>query len=159
MLKMKIIQPSKSEWGALCILVRKPLENGLPQPPRFVVDYRGLNSVTRGHGYSIPSIASVLDSISLGKVFAHCDLANGYWQIPLSPQNRHKSAFCTHVGLYEFLRLPFGLKTTPNTFQRILYIVFVDCLHQWLTVYVDDIIMWANTYRDALHTYDLLFAR
>ena len=69
MLKMKIIQPSKSEWGAPCILVRKPLENGLPQPLRFVVHYKGLNSVTRGDGYPIPSIASVLDSISLGKVF------------------------------------------------------------------------------------------
>ena len=72
----KISQPSKSEWGAPCILVHKPLENGLPQPPRFVVDYRGLNSVTRGDGYPIPSIASVLDSISLGKVFGHCDLVD-----------------------------------------------------------------------------------
>ena len=78
MLRMKIIQPSKSEWGAPCILVRKPLENGFPQPPRFVVDYRGLTSVTRSDGYAIPSIASVLDSISLGKVFGHCDLASGY---------------------------------------------------------------------------------
>ena len=78
MVKLKIIQTSKSEWGAPCILVRKPLENGLPQPPRFLVDYRGLNSLTRGDGYPIQSIASVLDSISLGKVFAHCDLASGY---------------------------------------------------------------------------------
>ena len=39
MLKMKIIQPTKSEWGASYILVRKPLENGIQQPPRFVVDY------------------------------------------------------------------------------------------------------------------------
>ncbi|XP_078374474.1 uncharacterized protein LOC144658021 [Oculina patagonica] len=159
MLKMKIIQPSKSEWGAPCILVRTPPENGIQQPPRFVVDYRGLNSVTHGDGYPIPSIASVLDSISLGKVFGHCDLASGYWQIPLHSQDRHKSAFCTHVGLYEFLRLPFGLKTAPNTFQRILNTVFADYLHQWLTVYVDDIIMWAQTHHDALRCYELLFAR
>ena len=159
MLKMKIIQPSKSEWGAPCILVRKPLENGVQQPPRFVVDYRGLNSVTRGDGYPIPSIASILDSVSQGKVFGHCDLASGYWQIPLRQQDRQKSAFCTHVGLYEFLRLPFGLKTAPNTFQRILNTVFADYLHQWLTVYVDDIIMWAQTQREALHSYELLFER
>ena len=81
------------------------------------------------------------------------------WQIPVSPQDHHKSAFHTHVRLYEFLRLPFGLKTAPNTFQRILNTVFADHLHQWMTVYVDDIIMWASTYRDALHTYELLFAR
>ena len=68
MLKMKIIQPSKSEWGAPCILVRKPLENGVQQPPRFVVDYRGPNSVTQGDGYPIPSIASILGSFSQAKV-------------------------------------------------------------------------------------------
>ena len=69
MLKMKIILPSKSEWVASYILVRKPLENGFQQPSRFVVDYRGLNSVTQGDGYTIPSIASILDSFSQGKVF------------------------------------------------------------------------------------------
>ena len=157
--KMKIIQPSKSEWGAPCILVRKPLENGIHQPPRFIVDNTGLNSVTKGDGYPIPSIASILDSISMGKVFGHSDLASGYWQIPLRSQDRHKSAFCTHVGLYEFLRLPFGLKTAPNTFQRILNTVFADYLHQWLTVYVDDIILWAQKHHDALQCYELLFAR
>ena len=70
-----------------------------------------------------------------------------------------KSAFCTHVGLSEFLWLQFGLKTAPNTFQRILNTVFADYLHQWLTVYVHDIIMWAHTYCDGLHTHELLFAR
>ena len=157
MLKMKIIQPSKSEWGASCILVCKPLENGIQQPPRFIVDYRGLNSVTTGGGYPIPSITSISDSISMGKAIGHCDLASGYWQIALRLQNRHKSAFCTHVGLYELLRLPFGFKTAPNTFQRILNTVFADYLHQWLTVYVDDNIMWAQTHHDALRSYELLF--
>ena len=159
MLKMKIIQPSKSEWGAPCILVRKPLENGFQQPPHFVVDYRGLNSVTKGDAYPIPFIASILDSISMGKVISHCDLSSGYWQIPLRSQDRHKSAFCTHVGLYQFLRLPFGLKTAPNTSPRILNTVLADYLHQCLTVYVDDIIMWAQTQHDALRCYELLFAR
>ena len=46
MLKLHILRPSFSSWGAPCILVQKPLEKGLPQPPRFVVDYRGLNTVT-----------------------------------------------------------------------------------------------------------------
>jgi len=137
----------------------KPLENGIQQPPRFVVDHRGLNSVTKGDGYPIPSIGSIRDLISMGKVFGHCDLASRYWQIPLRSQDRRKSAFCTHVGLYEFLRLPFGLKTAPTTFQRILNTVFADYLHKWLTLYVDDIIVWAQTHHDALRCYELLFVR
>ena len=81
MLKLHIIRPSFSSWGAPCILVWKPLEKGLPQPPRFVVDYRGLNTVTAGDGYPIPSVSNVLDALSGGKKFAKLDLANGYWQV------------------------------------------------------------------------------
>ncbi|XP_068756924.1 uncharacterized protein [Montipora capricornis] len=159
MLKLKIVQPSQSEWGSPCILVRKPPEKGQLQPPRFVVDYRRLNSVTQGDGYPIPSISSVLDALGQGKVFAKCDLVSGYWQIPIRPSDQHKTAFCTHLGLYEFLRLPFGLKTAPNTFQRILNTVFADYLHKWLVVYVDDIIQWTMTDEEALAHYSLLFQR
>ena len=155
----KIIQPSQSEWGSPCILVRKPPEKSKLQPPRFVVDYRRLNSVTQGDGYPIPSISSVLDAVSQGKVFAKCDLVSGYWQIPIQQSDQPKTAFCTHLGLYEFLRLPFGLKTAPNTFQRILNTVFADYLNKWLVVYVDDIILWTMTDEEALEHYSLLFQR
>ena len=126
---------------------------------RFVVDYRGLNAVTKSDGYPIPSIACVLDSISQGKVFGCCDLASGNWQIPLRKNDQHKSALCTHVGLYHFLRLPFGLKTASNTFQHILNTVFVEYLHCWLIVYVDDLITWAQTQAGALEQYALLLHR
>ena len=145
MLKLHIIRPSFSSWGAPCILVRKPLEKGLPQPPRFVVDYRGLNTVTAGDGYPIPSVSNVLDALSGGKKFAKLDLASGYWQVLVNPDHMHKTAFATHLGLYEFLRMPYGLKTAPQTFQRILNSVFADFLYQWLIIYIDDVIVWANT--------------
>ena len=67
MLAPNIIRPSHSAWGAPCILVRKPLEKGLPQPPRFVVAYHGLNTVTSGDGYPIPSVHNILDALSAGK--------------------------------------------------------------------------------------------
>ena len=159
MLRLKIIQPSHSEWGSPCILVRKPPEKGKLQRPRFVVNYCRLNSVTQGDGYPIPSISSVLDALSEGKVFAKCDLVSGYWQIAIQQSDQHKSAFCTHLALYEFLRLPFGLKTTPNTFQRILNTVFADYLQKWLVVYLDDIIQCTMTDEEALEHNSLLFMR
>lgn len=140
MLKFKIIQPSQSEWGSPCTPVRKPSEKGQLQPPRFVMEYHRLNSVTQGDGYHILSISNVLDAVSEGKIFAICDLVSGYWQMLIPHSDQHKTAFFTHLGLYEFLRLPFALKNAPNTFQRILNTVFADYLHKWLVVYVDDII-------------------
>ena len=116
-LKLHIIWPSFSTWGAPCILVHKPLEKGLPQPPRFVVDYRGLNTVTSGDGYPIPSVSNVLDALSGGKNFAKLDLASGYWQVLVNPDHVHKTAFATHLGLYEFTCMLYGLKTAPQTFQ------------------------------------------
>ncbi len=87
MLRLCIVQPSHSAWGAPCILVRKPLEKGKPQPPRFVVDCRSFNTVTKGDGYPIPNVSNVLDAISGGKYLAKLDLASGYWQIPVSPKH------------------------------------------------------------------------
>ena len=104
MLKLHIIQPSTSEWASPCILVRKPPIKGVPQSPRFVVDYQNLNSVTPGDGYSIPSVDDILDAICIGKYFGKLDLASGYWQLLLNPRDRTETAFSIHLGLYEFLR-------------------------------------------------------
>ena len=145
--------------GSPCILVRKPPQKGKQHPPRFVVDNRRLNSVTQGDGHTLPSILSVLDVVSQGIVFAKCALVSGHWQISIRPSDRHKTAFCTHLELYEFRRLPFELKTAPNTFQRILNTVCAEYLQKWLVVYVDDIIQWAITNKEALEQYSVLFQR
>ena len=114
------------------------------------MDYRRLNSVTQGSDYPILSISNVLDAVSQGKVFAKCNLVSGYWQIPIRQSDQHKTAFCTHLGLYDFIRLPFGLKTAPNTFQRISNTVFADFLHKWVVAVTDE---------EALAFYSLLFQR
>ena len=130
---------------------------GLPQPPRFLVDYGGLNTVTAGDGYPISSVSNVLDALSGGKKFAKLDLASGYWQVLVNPEYAHKTAFATHSGLYEFLRMPCGLQTARQTFQHILNSVFADFLYQWLIIYIDDVIVWANTDHEALSRYELVF--
>ena len=159
MLRLRIIEPSHSPWGAPCILVRKPLENGKPQPPRFVVDYRGLNAVTKGDGYPIPNVSNILDAISGGKFFAKLDLASGYWQVPVNPKHKEKTAFVTHLGLFHNLRLPFGLKTAPQCFQRILNTIFTDFLYQWLIIYIDNCITWSDSFSEALHHYEFILQR
>ena len=71
----------------------------------------------------------------------------------------HKTSFATHLGLYEFLRMPYGLKTAPQAFQRILNTVFADSLYRWLIIYINDVIVWSNTYQEALSRYELIVDR
>ena len=154
MLKMHIVKPSHSQWGSPCILARKPTEKGVPQPPRFVVGYRGLNEVTVGDGYPIPSVSNILDALSRGTLFGKLDSASSYQQVLVNPQHVHKTVFSTHLGLYEFLRMPYGLKTAPQTFQRILNSIFSDFLYNWLIIYTDDLIVWSANEMEALQHYD-----
>ena len=159
MLRLRIIEPSHSPLRAPCILARKPLENGKPQPPRFVIDYRGLNAVTKGDGYPIPNVSNILDMLNDGKLFAKLDLASGYWQVPVNPQHKEKTAFVTHLGLFHNLRLPFGLKTALQCFQRILNTIFTDFLYKWLIIYIDDCITWSNSFTEALFHYESILKR
>ena len=57
------------------------------------------------------------------KCLAQLDLHSAYWQIPMDHTDREKTAFTTQNGLYEFLRMPFGLASAPSTFQRMMEIV------------------------------------
>ena len=77
----------------------------------------------------------------------------------LNPRDRAKTAFSMHLGLCEFLRLPFGLKTAPKTFQRILNTVVCEFLYKWLVIYIDDCLIWADTQQEALHRYELILKR
>ena len=101
-------------------------------------------------------VSNVLDALSGSKTFAKLDLASGYWQVLVNPDHVHKTAFATHLGLYEFTRIPYGLKTAPQTFQRILNSVFADFLYQWLIIYIDDVTVWANTDLEALSRNELV---
>lgn len=66
------------------------------------------------------------------------------------PGDRHKTAFTTPVGLYEYNGIPFGLCNTPGMFQRLMQTIFCEELLQILLVYLDDIIVYSDTIADHL---------
>ena len=88
-------------------------------------NYRKLNSVTISDGYPILPLGNILDNLRSGKYYSKLDLASGYWQIKLCTFDRQKTAFNAHLGLYQFLCLPLGLKTASSMFQRVLNTVFL----------------------------------
>lgn len=104
MLRQGIRRPSFSPWAAPVFLVKK--KSG---EHRFCVDYRRLNDVTKRDVYPLPRMDDVFDRLTGAKFFSSLHLKSGYWQVPDAGADRSKTAFVPPDGLYEFLRLPFGL--------------------------------------------------
>ena len=69
------------------------------------------------------------------------DLASGYHQIAMHPDEQHKTAFVKPVGLFEYTRMPMGLSSAPATFQRLIQSTMSDFLFQFLLVYLDDLLV------------------
>ncbi len=75
------------------------------------------------------------------KVFSSLDLLNGYWQISMAPESREITALSTPNGHFECIRMPFGLKGAPLTFQRTMNNIFGDMLGNSVYIYLDGIII------------------
>ncbi|TKR72015.1 hypothetical protein L596_019538 [Steinernema carpocapsae] len=142
-LRQGIIRKSHSSWASPIVLVRK--KDGAI---RMCVDYRKLNSVTIKDAFPIPKINDLLMSFSNKKYFSTFDLHSGYWQIRMEGDSIEKTAFTTPVGLYEFTVMLFGLTNAVATFQRFIESLFDDLLHNFVYVYVDDILVASETWED-----------
>ena len=136
MLEMKIIRPSVSPWASGVVIVPKP-----DRTIRFCVDYRKLNAVSKMDAYPLPRVDEMLEKVASAKYISTLDLTKGYWQIPLERSSIEKTAFITHRGLFEFLVMPFGLKTAPATFQRMMKERVLKGLEDFADGYIDDIVV------------------
>lgn len=135
------ISRSSSPYGAPILFARKK-DGGL----RMCVDYRALNSITTKNRYPLPRMKDLLDKLGKARVFSSLDLASGFWQIPVHPRDRHKTAFNTPFGKFEWNVMPFGLCNAPATFQAMMDEVMHDfILEGWLVVYMDDVLIYSDT--------------
>ena len=105
-------------------------------------DYDRLNTLTFPDRYPLPNIANFTSRISGSTVFSKLDLQKGYYQVPVAPEDVKKTAIITPFGIFEFLRMPFGLRNAGNTFQRLMDQVLGDL--PFCFVYVDDILIFSK---------------
>ena len=114
----------------------------------MVLDFRKLNEKEIGDSYSLPNINDILDSPGSAKYFSVFDLATSFHHIKMDPKDFYKTTFSASHGHYEFDRMPFGLKTAPATFQRLMYLTLTGLIGTELFVFLDDIVIYANTLRE-----------
>ena len=146
MLFNDIIEPSSSPYNSpVWIVPKKPDPQTGKSRWRMVIDYRKLNEKTINDAYPLPLITDILDQLGSAKYFSVLDMASGFHQIELDENSRQKSAFSCGNGLYQFKRMPFGLKTAPATFQRLMNIVLSGLNGVEMFVFMDDVIIYANS--------------
>jgi hypothetical protein len=157
MLDLGVIEPSSSPWSSPVVLVTK--KDGYT---RFCVDYRKLNDVTVKDAYPLPLISDCVEALSGAKYIGTMDVNSGFWQVGLDPMNREKTAFSTSLGLYQFVSMPFGLCSSPSTFQRLMQNVLRGLQWEECQLYMDDVIVPGASFQESLlrmeHTFDRLLS-
>ena len=154
MLEKNVAEPSDSAWASPIVLATKSDGSW-----RFCVDYRKLNECTIKDSYPLPRIDETLDTLSGSEWFCTSDLASGYWQGAMSEEDKHKTAFTTRRGLFQFRVMPFGLANAPATFQRLMELVLRGMQWEQVMVYIDDVIVFAPTFDEVIDRLDNVLSR
>ena len=155
MLEAGVISPSNSPWASPIVIV--PKKDGTK---RVCVDYRkGVNKVLRNNSYPLPDISDILSSLHQAKYFSYVDLKSGYWQVEVEPEDRQKTAFVCHAGLFEFNVMPFGLSSAPPIFQELMNKVLGQAMYKYAIAYLDDVIIYSSTFQEHLNHLAEVFSK
>ena len=147
---MGIIRPSSSTWASPLHMVQKP--NGEWRP---CGDYRRLNDVTTPDRYRTPNVQDFTSHLAGATIFSKIDLVRAYHQIPVEESDIAKTAIIPPFGLFQFCRMPFGLRNATQTFQRFMDDICRDL--DFVFVYLDDILVASRSQEEYLHHLRALF--
>lgn len=145
LLEQAIIRPSLSPYSSPVVVVKK--RDG---SYRMCVDYRAVNACSVDMKYPMQNTKAVLERMVGKRVFGVMDLRSGFHQIPLEESAIPLTAFSTTDGLFEYVRVPFGLKNAPPFFQQTMSTVLSGLVGNVCEVFVDDIIVHGEDDADFL---------
>ncbi|CAO1616796.1 unnamed protein product [Parajaminaea phylloscopi] len=151
LLQWDVIEPSTSCTSYPVLLIK--------QGPkwRFCVDFRGLNTITVTDRYPLPQTDDIFGALSESRLFSVLDAVKGFNQLPVHPDDRHKLAFVCHKGLYQYKRMPFGIKNGPAWFQRFMDRLLGALRWNCAMVYLDDVVVFTRTLEEHVDALRKLF--
>lgn len=141
-----------TDWCAGMVVVAKPKatttssDGVVTHKVRICVDLTHLNESVRREKHDLPSVDQTLGRLARAKVFTKLDANSGFWQIPLSPNCQELTTFITPFGRYCFRRLPFGITSAPEHFQKRMSAV-LDGLSGVLCM-MDDIVIFGASSKE-----------
>ena len=134
----------ESEWAAPTFVQKKKTGD-----VRILMDFRKLNAVIKRKPFPLPKISDLLQKLSGFKYATAIDLSMGYYHIPLDEESQKLCTTILPWGKYQYLRLPVGIKNSPDIFQSIMMDLLGDL--EYAKTYIDDIMITSNgTYEDHL---------
>ena len=143
MLDAGVTKESVSEWASSPVLIRK--RDG---SVRWCIDYRALNYVTVKDKFPLPLVEDCLDTLAGNIRFSKLDANSAYWQVQVKEEDRKKTAFLTKFGLFEHVKMGFGLTNAPATFSRVVNLILRGLTWKTILAFLDDILVMGKTFEE-----------
>lgn len=135
-----IIRESESPFASPVVIVKK--KSG---KIRLCIDYRKLNAQTIKDAYALPNIEDTFTALTGSRSFSVMDLKSGFYQVEMAEEDKHKTAFVTPMGFWEFNRMLQGVTNAPSTFQRVMEKCMGSLNQKEVLVFIDDLIVFSET--------------
>ncbi|MBW0463857.1 hypothetical protein O181_003572 [Austropuccinia psidii MF-1] len=127
---------------------------------RLCGDFRALNYYTKADRYPIPRIPHSLDKLAKAKYITKMDCMKGFPQNGVEPNSKKVLRSIWDMGIYGYTRMPFGIKNTPDHFQRMMETIFQEeILEALMVIYIDDIIIYSETWKDHVKYIDRILSK
>nr|GEU44171.1 reverse transcriptase domain-containing protein [Tanacetum cinerariifolium] len=126
---------------------------------RVCIDYQKLNEATRKDHFPLSFMDQMLERLVGNECYCFLDGFSCYFQIPIDPKDQEKTTFTYTYGTFAYKRMPFGLCNAPGTFQRCMMAIFHDMIEQIMEVFMDDFLVFGDSFLTCLTNLEKMLKR